>query len=230
MADPKPAAGGASSGSDSSGASSRKQQPWWVDTFLDLFGHRIGNAAMGLLTSILTRRQERQEKAQVRLPNFGHIMTLLQAQNRIAYAQICDLMQFLASDADRADMQYHVAGIGGDADPQPSVDFLIQLAGQAQSTGQAGLQEMKDYLNQLGYIGSRAEDQLEAAKRYAQAFGVWTAGLPGRAVTGINTTADSAAQSLSDAVKPGTTAGDWLAKASIRAEAGKKRRADRWNR
>lgn len=231
MADSKPAAGG-SSGSPSTppaGPAPGKQQPWWLDTFLELFGHKIGNAATGVLTSILTGRQERQEKAQVRLPNFGHIMTLLQAQSPIAYAQICDLMQFLASDADRADMQYHIAGIGGDADPQPSVDFLVQLAGKAQSTGLPGLQEMKDYLTQLGYIGPRAEDQLEAAKRYAAEFGLWTAGMPARTITSLETAADSAAQSLSGAITA-TGLDAKLASAKANADARLQRARNRWNR
>lgn len=209
MAKPTPAAGGPS-GSASTGAASSsggahpKSVPGPLQVLLDLFGHKIGNAAVAALVTMITGRQQREERRQTRLPNFGHIMTLLQKQNPIVFARICDLMQFLGNDADRADMQDRIAGIGGDDDPQPSVDFLVQLAGMAKSTGQAGLQEMKDYLTQLGYIGDRAEDQLEKAKRLAATAGKWAGALPGRGQKAITTAANSAAngtaQALSDVV------------------------------
>lgn len=208
MADPKPAAGGSSgsspssSGSGGSGASEARIPKWFkfIDTFGAMFGHQVGDAIRDHVSGILKGRTERQQKEAVRLPNFGHIMTQLEKRDNIVFAKTCDLMQFLASDDDRADMQYHIAGIGGDEHPEPSVEFLIQLAGRAKSTGVAGLQEMKDYLTQLGYIGPRAEDHLEKAQRYAKEFGIWAKDLPGEALDAAKTQLTAAIDGMDAAV------------------------------
>ncbi|MDP2990936.1 MAG: hypothetical protein Q8O57_10285 [Kiritimatiellota bacterium] len=235
MADPKPAAGGSSGSASASsgpagspgGSGASHALPWYLQVPLDMFGHKAGDSAVGLVKAAFAARADRQQKQAVRLPNFAHILVLLQTQNPIAFAQIRDLMQFLGNDKDQARFQYHVAGIGGDTDPQPSVDFLIRLAGEAKSTGQAGLQEMRQYLLDINFIGIGADDPLAQHIDNLGKFAAATAKLPGKAKTAVEAQADSAATALSAAVTA-TGMDAKLADAKTKADARLKRAQNRW--
>jgi len=234
MAGTTPPAAGGSSGSAAAssggGNSGTAKVPKWfegLEIINGIFGHKLGNALTDMVGGWLTGRSEKAKTQAIRLPNFGHIMTILQAQHPLVFAQICDLMQFLASDDDRADFQYHVAGIGGDQDPKPSVEFLVQLAGMAKSTGLPGLQEMKDYLTQLGYIGPRSEDPLEKVQRYAKVGLNMAKDLPGDALDAAKTQLTAAVDGIDAAVAASQIP---AASASLKASGSTawQRAKDRW--